>query len=657
MVGRSSLSRKAFLALSLAATLATFLTRSRQADVVFLPLPAAAPPGVVAHDGKAVVPRGFDGYYHLRRIEQVARTGRPPPDTDPWLNFASGAPAVRPYWPLGYDTLVGMLARSLGCESRGAIWALACWVSPAIAALGCLLLCLLAAPLIGRGAAAGAGLFFALVPWADLNEGVGVVDHHGVEQWFAIVVPLLFLRQLGRTRPRAWVAGALLGCLGLVWTGGVLLLALLCAWGLAHAACDPKRRGLLATAQLCAAACVTTLAILPTSWWGRALRFDYTPLSWMLWAQIFGATVLFGSLWLARARLPRGPFRFVGVAGVVAAVVAGLLLGLVPPLRAGVLAGLGYLDKSDALFALVRESRPFHELPLGWPTLLWWLVLALQVLALAVWARRWWQRPGPERGLPLLWGLWGLGLVLAQSFRFSRWWDAPAALALGVCLAGGRRARVLGVLGLLLFGLGQARLWNTAASPRWYESAPGVPTTTGHHHLLDAVVWLAGNTPAVDAERPAWGVLAHPDLGHWLLGYARRPALGTPFGQAPAHIAANRRSFELLLLPVEELATAMQEGGYRYVIVHDPFRFPLGEELQKILGEPHASRVGRLSEAAASFGAGRPFRAEQLEIGLLHLWVANGAPQPDVPGSERLELVTWKNVDGLPLYKIFRLRP
>ncbi len=654
--------RGLFLLGCLLACLATFVARSRLHSAVFLPLPAKPAPGVLHHDGVAIVPRGFDSYYHLRRIEQVALHDAVLPDADPFLNYSLEGPPVRPYWPVGYDTLIGTIARLTGARSRGAVWWLACWAAPAIAALNCLLLCLLAAPLVGRRAALVAGLAFAIVPWADLNDGVGVVDHHIVEQSFALLVPLLFLRQLGKKKPRAWLVGVLLGCLGLVWTGGILLLGLVSALAVAQSTRDLERRGLQAAAQLSAAACLTTLLILPLSWWGRQLRFDYTPLSWMVFCQYLGAALWLGGLHRFAGRLPRSRPRFWTLAVGSGVLVAGLLVALVPPLRVEILAGLSYLDKSDAMFALVRESRPFHQIPLSWPQVLWWCLLGCQVAAWLGFALLWSARPEAQRSWPLVWGSLGLLLVLAQSFRFIRWWDGFAALAIGVCLVTPaekwkRLCRGAAMLGLLLMLLMQARNWNLSALPvHWSQSPAPAPTTTAHAPLLEAVIWLAGNSEAVDPRAPEYGVLAHPDLGHWLIGYAQRPALGTPFGQAPAHVRANRECFELFLRPVAQLALDMDRLGYRYIIVHDPFRFPFGAELQGILGQPEADRIALLQQAAGAFEAGRDFSSEELSVGILHLWARNGVEEGPVRGSERFELVALKDQGGLPIYKIFRLR-
>lgn len=559
-----------------------------------------------------------DSHYYAR-FAQLQREAFPRfVPFDPFINFPDGAPILFP--PLHTWTVAASISltpeeggapepptaspsgsprasssSSPGPDSRGSSAAArdtaraergAAWVGPVTSLVELLLLLLLARRLGGNGFALGVGALFALLPVSVYAGGLGNADHHVHEPFFAAAVALVQGAALERgSRRLSFAAGLLLG-LGRFFTPSAFMLVplfaaalLFAAWRLGQA----RARELTVLAVSTGAGCVALLAP-GVLLFGDAAALGYERFSWFqpLVAGLFFSAAAAGcELWGARGARRT----FWGLA-----LLALALLAVLAPELVRALAALG---RRDPLLSLVTESQPLWRHP-AWA----WSYFGVAVLwlPLALWglgSKGASAQPFAVRWIPAVTALVGLGLAAALQARFAQAWVGPLALVLAWGLesffVGARAPRRVALAGAVAVGV------SLATYLPQLQSAARASEPTDEALLRPTLEWLSVSTPPVDARRPEYGIVASHDVGHLLALWARRPAVATPFSQAPWHVAGNARAAAVLSAPDDEEAfLRARETGARYVLA-TPFQRIVGRPV----GDDSRTLARRLLETAA----------------------------------------------------------
>lgn len=506
----------------------------------------ASLPSVFTPTGVELLPT--DSHYYVRFASRQLETFPRFEDFDPWVNYPEGA---RIYWP-PFHTWAVAAAIALHPEAPEES---AAFVGPVLSLLGLFLMAELFRRLLGERVALGALGLFALTPVAVFVGAVGNVDHHVHEPVIAVVCALLLGRALetGRRDLAIWT-GVVLG-LGRFFNPSVFLLVpclagSLLLWALLR---RPEAAGVAKLSTWVGASSAVVLSV-GALLFGR-LELGYEQFSWFqpLWAlALFGGAASIAGLAFGSRRWGFG------------LVFAVALLALLGPELARAFSAFG---RQDPLLALVTESQPLWRHP-SWALQHFGGALFLAPLGMVGAARHW-------RRSPTLWPvLVTSSALLAASLLQLRFiqplvglWAVliPAGVA---AFADGLRAPVrTGTWAICaLFGLSLLPVLERSAAP----------TSTDEGMVRSAMQWLRQETPASEN----FAVVASSDLGHLITLWAKRPAVATPFSQAPWHIEGNLRASRVLAAESDEEAfLAAKQSHARYVLLV-PF--------QKILGFPNA---------------------------------------------------------------------
>src|SRR5918996_3783103 len=176
-----------------------------------------------------------DAWYHIRLIENLTRNYPHRASVDPYLGADAPVVAV----PLLFDLAVGGLAWLLGLSapSTRTIEVVAALVPPVLGALTTVPVFFIGARLFDRRTGLLAAALLAIIPGQFLARSVvGFTDHHVAEAFLTAVTILTCLRALDtdtfrRRLAGAGLTGAALSAYLMAWSGGALLVFVLCAWG------------------------------------------------------------------------------------------------------------------------------------------------------------------------------------------------------------------------------------------------------------------------------------------------------------------------------------------------------------------------------------------------------------------------------------------
>jgi dolichyl-phosphooligosaccharide-protein glycotransferase len=528
-----------------------------------------------------------DAFYHARRalwsFENFPRVLL----FDSCINFPDGS--VIPHPPL-LDWIVAAAARALG-TSRTVFEHTAAWSPVVFGALTVLPVYALGAAFGRRGAGLGAAFLYAALPIPVMYARVGNADHHAAAGLFgaaflALVAFALDPQRRGRElailhASLVPVRAALLG----TWTGSLLYLGLgELALALAGVLSGRRDRllgqaaGCLATAALLAP--VVALSPVPNGGLASA-----TELSWLHVAfYAAAAAVCGGSAALQAFRPTAQAWVRLARAGVLAALVLLLVLAL-PGFLEGVLRAAGFLARADDYTGLVVEQLPlfweqgelraaagerrmgYYAYLLPFTPLVWLLVPGRPELQ-------------ARRHLLFAWSVI-FGYLALQQFRYVHDLAPAACLAFALALAEGARwLRERGVARRTAAGLAVAlgTLLLAPAAVRYY--APNLEPVRAHLlgrltgvdrallsiggtqlRFAQAVAALTPPTPGCDGSEdvPAYGILAHPAIGHVLHYTGQRATPADPFGP---YIGRENfaRAVRFLMTDDEEEAVAIAEA-------------------------------------------------------------------------------------------------
>ena len=196
--------------------------------------------------GEGVNYQDSDAWYHMRLIENLTHNFPHRANVDPYL----GAPAPTVAVPLLFDLFVGavVLVLGLGAPSPRTIEVVGALTPPILGALTVLPVYFIGQRLFGRRAGLLAGALLAIAPGQLLARSVlGFTDHHVAEALLTSLTILAAVTALQaetlRTRVlRGGLTGVMLSAYLMAWSGGALLVFVLCAWGVVQYVLDDVRR-------------------------------------------------------------------------------------------------------------------------------------------------------------------------------------------------------------------------------------------------------------------------------------------------------------------------------------------------------------------------------------------------------------------------------
>ena len=523
-----------------------------------------------------------DAFYHARRALWSFENFPRVLFFDACLNHPDGS--VVPHPPL-LDWSVAAVARAFG-SSREVFERVAAASPVVLGALTVLPVYALGAALGRAGAGLGAAFLYAALPIPVSYARIGNADHHAAAGLLGALFLAGVVASLDPARRSAALAALQAGLLAVrlallgTWAGSLLILGP-GELALALAGAVAGRTDLLrahAAATLATAALMAPLvAVAPTPNGGP---FSTTELSWLHVALYAAAGLVSGAAAWAEAWRPArsATVRALRLGGLAAG--AGLGLLLLPGVLESAGRAAGFLARDDAYTGLVVE-----QLPLFWEQgalraaagerRLGYYAYALPLVPLV-----WLLLPAPpafaaRRALLFAWSVL-FGLLALQQFRYVHDFAPAACVAFAAALGEGARAlaargvpRRAASLAAVLAGVA---LW-APTWPRYW--APNVETTLAHlrgaYAGVDrALLSLGGSqlrfaqalaaatppTPGCDAtlERPAYGVLAHPAIGHVLHYSARRATPADPFGP---YIGSENLARVMAFLRAEDEAEAL----------------------------------------------------------------------------------------------------
>ncbi|HEY6003168.1 MAG TPA: STT3 domain-containing protein [Anaeromyxobacter sp.] len=559
--------------------------------------------GLVYDGGTVNLVADTDPHYHVLQAERILHRAPGAPWFDPNLDWPNGAPV--PWPPLFDAVLAGAAAAVHGAGAgRDEISAVAAAVPPVMGAISAIAVGALAAALLGARRRVLASLLLALLPAHGELTPVGRPDQHAME---LVVAPALWLAFVVawndprlRARRAATAALAVLVAVAFwTWMGSAFMLAFpALAVALLHLtgadASERARRALFLGAGGGAMLLAASLLVLgPPGALFRTAAIGLTGLH----LAICAGCASFAGLLAASARWRRGPVgptrRALEVLVALALPLA-VLLGGSAQLREGALGGLVPLRAAGGWYADIAEFQPLvgsgHQ-PLAAELFrvlhLFGLVplLALGAALASLRPRREETRPGPATVVGLAW-MGALVLFAAARYRFTPYAtlllapfaaDAMTRLADAIARRTGRPwTRPPSIAALLVLAL-------LPTFPQWLQ-----PLDRLDRGVVETLDWLGHQPPRPDGRE---GVAAMWDYGHAVQYYARRPALGTPFGTEAGASSLTYLAWFAFATDDDVAEQILRRRRVGYVLLDDPLRLALDVRNFAPAGSPEVARI------------------------------------------------------------------
>src|SRR5882724_717610 len=196
--------------------------------------------------GEGVNYQDSDAWYHMRLIENLTHNFPHRATIDPYL----GTPAPPVAVPLLFDLFVGAVALilGLGAPSPRTVEVVGALAPPVLGALTALPVYLIGQRLFDRRTGLLAAGLLAIAPGQLLARSMlGFTDHHVAEALLTSLTILAAITALQAETPRArliraGLTGVALSAYLMAWSGGALLVFVLCAWGVVQYVLDDARR-------------------------------------------------------------------------------------------------------------------------------------------------------------------------------------------------------------------------------------------------------------------------------------------------------------------------------------------------------------------------------------------------------------------------------
>jgi len=531
--------------------------------------------------------QGVDPWYHLRRIEHLARQFPYLMTFDPYALHPGGDFVfVGPLYDLVAVGVAHLISGS--APSARLLHSVAALMPPVGGALLVVIVYLLGKALCSRRSGLLAAGLIVVMPGPLLRcTMLGFADHHVLETLFASLVLLCLIHSLQALDAlpagnQAWrmagfalAAGVALGAYLLVWVGGVMLVALLAGWVGVFWLVRFARREPLAPAAGCLLELLVTatLVVAPFHDGGLWTRFQLLGLA--------GLMVGAATLTLAAALMGRWQWSlrraFLSLTGLVVA--AGVLLGRLRPEWVDSVQWLVSFTMFGAQRQLVEEASPLFSGSTGFTLRAAWTTFAT---------------------VPLLGAIGAVMLVLATVRRYS---SARLLFLVWTCVmlaatVQQRRFAYYSGVNLALLAsyaadalLARAHGSRTRCTAVWAAMALFVVAPALHFSLRTAgddsgplsdwraaLAWLRANTPEpfgseefyharygrtpADNPRAAYGVLTAWDRGYWVIALARRVPCANP-----TQARAAESSAFFVATSEAEAAQIVARAGAGYVMI------------------------------------------------------------------------------------------
>lgn len=528
-----------------------------------------------------VFPLQTDPYFHLRRIMQTMANFPHVPDSDRYVNFPAGA-AI--HWPFGYDVIYATIARvTFGfVPDDGWVIAVASILTPLFGSLTPVLGYFLAERVCGRRAGWCAGLLLALIRAAVQPSALGNVDHHVFESLFMAVDLLLFVAALDAVETRRSVGLAAVS--GAAVTGGILCTTILPLLVPMHAL---VALALLARARGDRAQTRRLLLLHGTHW--TATIVTLCPFVATRLAEPSGVNPALGAVWCVSALLGTAAFalalRFADptvpgsnrlpLGGLGLCVVLALVTG--PRLATGeiiefITYGARHVGVRDPWLASISESQPVTS-QFYWGTFDYTFFLVVFPVAILFMARRGWrQSPGmlcvavmalPAAGFAFL-QLKFAGIFIVPFATVSGWVLTEAVVFLK------RQPRFANLTeGLIGRGIFLILTWPALAV---IVSGVNMVVLSGDFfvNLHPTLLWMEGHTPKTTplGDAPSdYAVACDWSAGHWVIYFAGRPVVASPFGHTVPMREAIRDGAAMFMSSPEDALSLIRRRRVRYVLV------------------------------------------------------------------------------------------
>jgi dolichyl-diphosphooligosaccharide--protein glycosyltransferase len=553
-------------------------------------------PTVSGSDAEIVL-QGADGWFHARRALYTTENFPSVLAYDTYLNHPHGAAVP---WPPLYDWLLGASAVALG-GSVEALEQVLVWASPVLGAASVPVVFAAGRAAAGTGVGLVAAGLFAVLPISASSAGIGNPDHHAFLALMTAGYLALSLVWMRRGEAGGSLAGIGAGLVAvrvsviLSWSGSPLYLvigegALLFATISRNGCHLLKGQAIGAASTAAAIVPVVALGPEPLGGWFSALA-----LSWLQVVLLLAVAWTAGSLAWVEGRSPGASFPVRLTRAALLALLPAFLIVL-PQLREGIAPALEYLGRTGSFSRNAEQIALYMPWRVGpernaYPALLLYggFAYLIPALLLPILLR---ARDFRERGpmiVLLIWTL-SLGLLAVSQLRWGNDFAPAAAIGFALTLATLQRGLARGGSTLARLALPCAVAAGLALlSPTWsLFYGPRIESVLDYLRGTRSAEQLAVSSPEVtfarfarrvgqatpptrgylDAtERPEYGMLSPPGVGHALRYIARRPVPADNFGpQLDAGTYESVRRFYGTASEDEAVAIAERLGA-RYVVV------------------------------------------------------------------------------------------
>ncbi len=532
-----------------------------------------------------------DAAYHLRRVELALVSGRVP-GSDRYLNHPTGSAIP---WPPFSDAMFALVASALADEAaagksnselggydEASIEAVLVHLPPLFGALICLAVFAAIWSLCDRSStrtwcALFGAFLYACTPIAIWYGGVTRIDHHVVIALLlaihtAMVTWSLRAKKSVDAMTFAIAAGIVAGMSIASWlAAGIFVGVTGIAYFMRALAADEERAQSGARAAILYFTAAAGITVIPAanSAWNAIQPGSLINLTNGVPRGLFAAIIPFVVIVFVRRRTSASSSSRT-IAGVVAVVVFGISLALLPGFLSGAQEGLRWASRENLFMDVVAESRPLDSIELLLskltPLALLFPLAWLGLFPSAV-------RSAERAHLVLLAGV--LAVMTMGQQRFGNAFAIPFACVCAVALHDVARRFADTVLRkAALVGMAAAALSVLPSARSVFQTTPDEyrDLAEWRGEVVRGLRWMRTNTPSPGP----WNAPDHPQdyavlsswgLGHMIEYHARRPTITTNFGSFVGERNFVEGAKALIETDPKEFLRRVRELGADYVVV------------------------------------------------------------------------------------------
>lgn len=498
-----------------------------------------------------------DSHYYIRfALRQLAHFPRFD-SFDPYVNAPTGADII---WPPLHTCLVA-LGILLGGRNNPELGA--ALVDPVLGTIELAILGVVAFRLYDSRTALFTLAFYAVLPAIVNYSLVGSCDHHVHEPFFLALICLMLGRVLtDGSRNLAIATGVVLGSVRLFTPIAPMIVVIAAVACLAVATMDASHRfSRLAIFVGGSAAAVLVPSVVV---FGHVHSLGYESLS--TFQPLFVLSLFLGvgavAMWRSGDRR--------------AWMVLLVALAAAAPLVAELLRAAGHMGRKDPLLEVVEESKPL-SLQAAW----FGFSVAMVLVPVAIFgAMRLYRRRNFE-AVPAL--LATVMLIPPAMYQMRFTMMLSGAVVILIAQAVPEALANVPKTNLVRNGVAAA-----ACALMWFNSTAArgdldVSTRT----FKPTLDWMRDHLPPASDDGPMgdakarYAIVANPFLGHQAMLWSEKPVVGTPFSQAPVHVAGNER--------VAHVFSATSDADTYAAMVATEGRYLIASARMQALGHPEVN--------------------------------------------------------------------